>query len=192
MLPQQHKKTKIRLKHLEYEEVAYKMTNKNSSNLTDKPVRTPQLEGQDLLKNAKSHAVRRQRNEEKKTKVLKKEQKSRKRRMRTRKGPKRENTTRPPADIRKKSCEELEHRTEPFRHPPVEDTTKRTPIAANCLEKAVKRNRKRMKERQNKNSSKSPQRDMPQAQAWKKRGAAAPAECPRNRTTCEPLEIPSQ
>ena len=61
MLRQQHNKTKKRLKHLEKEEVPYKITNKNSSNLTDKPERTPQPEGQNLLKNAKSHAVRRQR-----------------------------------------------------------------------------------------------------------------------------------
>ena len=62
--------------------------------------------------------------------------------MRTRKGPKGITPPSPQhtfAGKGKKSCEELEHRTETFRQQPVENTTKRTPIAANCLEKAVKR-----------------------------------------------------
>ena len=62
--------------------------------------------------------------------------------MRTRKGAKGRTPPGPQqtfARKEKESCEELKHRTEPFRQQPVEDTTKRTPIAANCLEKSVKR-----------------------------------------------------
>ena len=115
--------------------------------------------------------------------------------MRTRKGPKREKTTRPPADIRKKrkeSCEELEQRTEPFRQPPVEDTTKSTPIAANCLEKAVKRKPQADERKTEQKLFQKPTEKSRRHRHGRNKGAAAPAECPRNRTTCEPQEIPSQ
>ena len=52
--------------------------------------------------------------------------------MRTGKGPKGRTSPGPQhtfAGKEKESCEELEHRTEPFRQQPVENTTKRTPIA---------------------------------------------------------------
>ena len=108
-----------------------------------------------------------QRNEEK-TKVLKKEQKSCKRWMRTCKGPK-GRTPPGPQHIfarkgKEKSCEEREHRNAPFRQQLVEDTTKRSPIAANCLEKAVKR-KPQAEERktEQKTSPKNPERDRPQA-----------------------------
>ena len=141
---------------------------------------------------SRSHWERQTRNEEKKAKVLNKKQKSRKRRMRTRKGQKGEHHQAPSIHSQKKekeSCEELEHRTEPFRQQPVEDTTKRTPIAANCLEKAVKRKPQAEEiKTEQKTSPKSPQRNRPQAPAWKRQGAAAPAESPRIRTTCWPPE----
>ena len=57
--------------------------------------------------------------------------------MRTRKGPKLENTTRPPADIRKKRNWSRELNRSGKSQ--VEETTKRIPNTANCLEKAVKR-----------------------------------------------------
>ena len=112
--------------------------------MTDMQMRTLQPEGQVPLKNATPQSLRKSNKEtrRRRQRYLKRGTKSRKRRMRTRKGPK---GITPPgprhtfAGKEKESCEELEHRTEPFRQQPVENTTKRTPIAANFLEKAVKR-----------------------------------------------------
>ena len=67
-------------------------------------------------------------------------------------GAKRDNTTRPPAYIRRKRKRKLrgtgaQNRT--AQATTSRNTTKRTPIAANCLEKAVKR-KPQAEERQNK------------------------------------------
>ena len=49
--------------------------------------------------------------------------------------------------------------------------------------------RKRRRERQNKDLSQEPtERQRPQAQTWKRLGAAAPEASPRRRTTCGPPE----
>ena len=120
------------------------MTNKNSSNMTVMQMRTLKPEGQVPLKNATPQSLRKSNTEKRRRRqrYLKKEPKSRKRRMRTRKGPKGRTPPGPQhtfAGQEEEGYEELEHRTEPFKQQPVENTTKRTPIAANCLKKAVKR-----------------------------------------------------
>ena len=118
------RKTKNQLKHLEKENVPQDKRNKNSSNMRDMQMRTLQQERLSPTEKCDSAAIGKvkQRNEET-TKVLKKEQKSRKRRMRTCKGPKGITPPGPQhtfAGKEKESCEELEHRTEPFRQQPVE------------------------------------------------------------------------
>ena len=134
------------------------------------------------------HWEMQQRSEEKRTKVLKKEQKSRKRRMRTSKGPKGRNPPSPQhtfARKEKESCEERKHRNEPFRQPHSRRHNQKVPNCSHCLRESCNKSNPQAEERrQNKNPlSTNPQKGWkPQAQTWKRQGATAPGVRLRIRT----------
>ena len=116
--------------------------------------------------------------------------------MRTRKGPKRENTTRPPAYIRRKR--KRKPRRTGAQNRTVQATTSRRHYKEDTNRSQLSRKGRKKetasggKKDRTKTSPKSPQRNRPQAPSWKRQGAAAPAETPRIRTTCGPPEISSQ
>ena len=121
MLPQQHKKNQELAQSPWKRKRTLGKTNKNSPNKHDRHANENTAARRPSPTEKCDSAVI-QRNEEN-TEVLKNEQKSRKRRMSTRKGPKGITPPGPKhtfAEKEKESCEELEPRTEPFRQQPVE------------------------------------------------------------------------
>ena len=122
------------------------------------------------------------------TKVLKKGQKRRRKRMRTRKGPKREKTTKSLAYIRKKekeSCEERKHRNLPFKQPHSRRHYQKFANRSHRLRESRKRNPQAEERRQNKNPlPKNHRRAGTAGSDMERQGAATPGVRLRRRTTC--------
>ena len=108
--------------------------------------------------------------------------------MRTSKGPKGRNPPSPQhtfARKEKESCEERKHRNEPFRQPHSRRHYQKVANCSHCLRESRKKVTLQAEERkQNKNPlPKNPQKGWkPQAQTWKRQGAAAPGVRLRIRT----------
>ena len=124
------------------------------------------------------------------TRVLQKGQKSRRKRMRTRKGPKREKTTKSLAYIRKKekekeSCEERKHRNVPFKQLHSRRHYQKFANRSHWLRESRKRNPQAEERRQNKNTlPKNHRRAGTAGSDMERQGAAMPGVRLRRRTTC--------
>ena len=162
MLPQQQQKNQEAAQAPWRQRSTVGDDKRNSSNRTDMQGRTLQPEGQVLLKNGKPHSLRKANKEtrRRRQRYLKRSKRAAKSKWEHAMGQKGEHHQVPSihSQEKKKKAAKNGNRNAPFRQQPVEDTTKRTPIAANCLEKAVKR-KPQAEERkaEQKTSPKSPQ-----------------------------------